>query len=251
MDISALERIGLTKSEAKVYATLLTIGSSTSGPIMNHARVSSSKIYGILLRLIERGLVSYTLKGKTKYYQASTPEVLNDYMNEKEEELRDQRAIVKEILPQLKGLQKLTLQKECAQLYIGWKGMMNAFNSILDALNEGEEYIAFAQTGGEETSSEVKQFFHQYQRKREEKKLSVKLIAHESERKVFSATPYSQFRRFHVRYVKHCPPGIVIFGDHIFISAFEENPMGVIIGSREMAKAYRNYFYSAWSEASQ
>ena len=185
MEEKVLYQLGLTKSEVKVYITLLELGSSTTGPIMDKAKVSSSKIYGTLGRLIEKGLVSFIIKSKTKYYRASSPESLLDYVNEKEDEIRNQKQQVKNMIPELKLKQKLLENKQEAQIYMGWKGLMNAFNFILEDLKNGDEYIAFSQAQREEASKEVKLFFIQYQRKREEKKLKVKLIAHKSQKNVF------------------------------------------------------------------
>ena len=91
METELLQKIGMNKSEVKVYLKLLELGSSTTGPIMHHAKVSSSKIYGVLQRLIEKGLVSFIIKSKTRYYHASSPEALLDYVHEKENEVENQK----------------------------------------------------------------------------------------------------------------------------------------------------------------
>ena len=66
MNAKILENIGLTDGEIKVYLALIKLGSSTSGPITDKSGVSRSKIYNILERLIQKGLVSYTIKEKTR-----------------------------------------------------------------------------------------------------------------------------------------------------------------------------------------
>ena len=249
MKTELLQQIGLNKSEAKVYLTLLELGSSTTGPIMHHAKVSSSKIYNTLARLMEKGLVSSVIKSKTKYYRASQPESLLNYLDEKESEIKKHQEEIKKLIPELKLRQKLSENKQEAQVYLGWKGFMNALSFILENLKKGDDYIAFAQTPHEEESKEVKLFFSQYQRKREEKKLSVKLIADKSQKHVFNSEPYTKFKNFHVKYVKNCPPGIVVAKDHIFISTFEPSPVGVIVSSKEIAASFTKYFYNEWKIA--
>src|SRR3989344_4326773 len=192
MGETVLYTLGLNKSEVKVYLTLLELGSSTTGPIMDKAKVSSSKIYGILERLIEKGLASFIIKSKTKYYQASSPESLLDYANEKENEMQKLKQQIKNIIPELKLKQKFIENKQEAQVYLGWKGLMNAFNFMLEDLKNGDEYIAFSQTLYEEASKDVKLFFIQYQRKREERKLKIKLIADKSQKHVFESEPYTK-----------------------------------------------------------
>ena len=47
MDEKILEQIGLTKGESIVYLTLLKIGETTTGKIIEQAQISSGKIYEI------------------------------------------------------------------------------------------------------------------------------------------------------------------------------------------------------------
>jgi len=43
----------------------LKLGSSTVGPIVKGSKVSYSKIYEVLGRLLEKGIISYNIKEKT------------------------------------------------------------------------------------------------------------------------------------------------------------------------------------------
>ena len=54
---NVLAEIGLTKGEISVYKALIKLGSSTAGPIIKEAKISPSKIYNIIERLLEKGLV--------------------------------------------------------------------------------------------------------------------------------------------------------------------------------------------------
>ena len=53
MNEQLLEEIGLTKGEIKVYLTLLRLGETTTGKIIEKAQISSGKIYEILDKLIK------------------------------------------------------------------------------------------------------------------------------------------------------------------------------------------------------
>lgn len=249
MNKEILHQIGLTKSEVKVYIALLELGSSTTGPVMHKAKVSSSKIYGILLRLMEKGLVSFIIKNKTKFYQPTPPKALEEYMKKREEEFRQQQQELHKLIPQLASMQRLSSQKEEARLYLGWKGVMNAFDFALQLLKENDDYIGFAQVEPEEASPEAKHFFRRYHRRRQEKRLHVRLIAEKSQKSTFQKAPYSRFRNFTVRYVDNLTPGLVIFGDNILLSTLGKNPVAVVISSREISHAYRTYFESMWKKA--
>ncbi|MEK6867450.1 MAG: helix-turn-helix domain-containing protein, partial [Nanoarchaeota archaeon] len=245
MNTHLLYEIGLQKSEVKTYLALLEIGPTTTGPLMSKAQISSSKVYGILQRLMEKGLVSCVIKEKTKWYQAAAPEQLIEYLIEKEKMVEKQKQEMNMLLPFLRKKQKEKNKQE-VQMYSGWKGMMTAFTDFLTELEEHGEYIGFAQTEGEEKSKEVKQFFAKYQKKREEKKLDIRLLAPTSQKRIFTAAPYKHAKRFIVKYVNTSPPSIIIGKERILLSTFEEEPIAVIVSSKAIASAYRSYFELLW-----
>jgi sugar-specific transcriptional regulator TrmB len=99
--IQGLSQLGLTNGEARVYLSLLKIGSSKVGPIVRDSHVSYSKVYDILERLSLKGLVSYVTIGKIKHFNAVEPYRLQDYIQRKEEQLSTQKKIVDQIVPSL------------------------------------------------------------------------------------------------------------------------------------------------------
>ena len=69
MDTKALEDIGLTQGEIKVYLALLEIGPSTAGSILEKAGIQNSVFHFCVNSLIEKGLVSYVKKNKFRVYK--------------------------------------------------------------------------------------------------------------------------------------------------------------------------------------
>ena len=63
MNTKVLEDLGLTKSEIKVYLSLLSLGPSSAGAILQKAKIQNSVLHFSLNNLIEKGLVSYIKKG--------------------------------------------------------------------------------------------------------------------------------------------------------------------------------------------
>ncbi|MEK6887971.1 MAG: helix-turn-helix domain-containing protein, partial [Candidatus Aenigmatarchaeota archaeon] len=64
MDVSALEGIGLTNAEIKVYLALLELGATKTGLLIEKSGLQSSVVYSALARLMEKGLVSSIKEGK-------------------------------------------------------------------------------------------------------------------------------------------------------------------------------------------
>ncbi|MBT4604740.1 hypothetical protein HOC01_03810 [archaeon] len=134
-----LKEAGLTNGESKVYLALLQVGSSTTGPIIEKSGVSHSIIYKILENLIQKGLVSYVTKNKTKYFQAAEPKRLLDYIEERKEKLDQSKEKISRILPSLMLLMNET-EDNSVKLFEGFKGFQTAWELYYSKLKKGEEY---------------------------------------------------------------------------------------------------------------
>ena len=96
-----LESIGLNKSEIKVYVSLLKIGASSTGPIIKESKTANSKIYEVLDKLIQKGLVSFFVKENVKHYKATNPKMLLDFLEEKKSAIDKEKDRLSKILPTL------------------------------------------------------------------------------------------------------------------------------------------------------
>lgn len=99
--ISELMEIGLTNGEARVYISLLKLGSSKVGSIVRDSRVSHSIVYDVLERLIMKGLVSFILIGDIRHFNAVEPYRLQDYVQKKEKKIKLQKDKANRIIPDL------------------------------------------------------------------------------------------------------------------------------------------------------
>ena len=141
-EISILKDAGLTQGESRVYLALLETGVSSIGPILEKSGVTKSIIYRILEKLVSKGLVSYVIKEKTKYYEAQRPEKLLDYIDEKEAIIQETKSKIKEFLPNLISMMQHS-EKSMATVYEGFKGIMTVHDKRFDKLKKGEEYFFF------------------------------------------------------------------------------------------------------------
>ena len=89
MVLDVLEDLGFSAAEAKTYFVLLKLGSSVKvGKIIEKSGLQSSTIHNILNGLIERGFVTYVLKGNVRHYQAISPELLLESYRQKKRNLK-------------------------------------------------------------------------------------------------------------------------------------------------------------------
>lgn len=161
IDTAILEDIGLTNAQIKVYIALLELGETTSGPILKRSELQNSVVYNALNQLIKHGLVTFILKGKRKHFSAADPKNLITFVEDKKEKIQN-------LVPQLIAKQALVKKKQEAQVFVGWKGVYNAFNYILETLPKGSEYIGFAAGFEEQYTEEAKNFSGSSRRKEKE-----------------------------------------------------------------------------------
>lgn len=241
LDTTALENAGMTNAQIKIYLALLELGETSSGPLIKQSGLQNSVVYNNLNQLIEQGLVTFVVKGKTKYFSAADPENLIRSIDEKKENLQN-------LVPQLKMLQNISNTKQEARVFLGWKGVYNAFNSILDTLPQGADYTGFAAGFEEDYSDETKLFFKEFQKKRDAMKYKVKLIANESARtQVNEYDYYSRFSKPEYKFVDgFAPVGSIIFADNVMNVSFQDEPIAVITTSRHIAQSHRKFFDAMW-----
>ena len=246
MAISELRNIGLTEGESKVYVELLKLGVSTKTPIAYNANVSSSKVYEILDRLVDKGLVSVMIKNNVKHYQAAPPEKLNDYLKRKKKELKKEEKIIEKLIPDMEKFTK-NQDKFSAKLYSGFEGVKTAMNSIAEE-KRNAEYLAMGII-----SSKNKVFNRQWvhwHNKRSRRGHSAKLIFSEENKsdyyKSFEKIPGTKLKRLTL----FTPAAITLFQDHVLIFDYDEdNPSCLVIENKNMFISFKSFFESVWKIA--
>lgn len=247
MEIAPLEKIGLTKGEINVYLALLRLGQTTAGPIVDESKVTRSKIYDILERLKNKGLVSYITKESTRYFSAADPNTILHYLENKEREIQAEKISVKKIIPELMLQQKLAENKKIAEIFIGMRGMENAFNVVVQEFDHKEVYYAFG-AGKGENIKQTQLFFTKLHQKRVEKKVHSKIIFNTSSKGLFHTQEKSKL--VEVKYLlESTPAAINIYKDYTIIAILNEEPIIFLIKNKETADSFREYFKIMWKLA--
>src|SRR3989344_4331163 len=245
MDTKILQEIGLTDSEIKVYLALLELGASKKGPIVDKAKIASSKIYEVISKLIEKGLASFIIKDNVKYFNAAPPSRIKDYLEEKEVKLKEQENSLDKFMPQLNMVQKLLEGKTTAEIYAGWKGMQTVYNDLLESVKTGEEYFIFGASKGED-EKRVKSYYTRFSEKVAQKKLKAKLIFNENAR---GNIPEVE-KKAEVKYLEQTTPSeILVYQNKTAIVLLEKEPLIILIKSNSVAKSFTEYFKVMWKLA--
>ncbi len=249
MDTRILQKIGLTEGETKVYLALLQIGSTTTGPIVDAAKVSRSKIYHILVRLIEKGLVTSIIKANTKYFQAADPQRLLDFLNTREKELQENKKEVLFLIPQLQLHKKMAVEEE-AEIYHGIEGIKTARELALKVLKKGDTFYCLAANKINLQALQV--YWHDFHKRRAKIGIFAKyLIQEDSRQKMGFGSDYKdQNLLIESRYLDHAGPvHIDIFGDYVVTCIMRGTYTSFLIKNKYVADYYRDYFEKAWKVA--
>lgn len=244
MNPKELTKLGLTDGEAKVYLALLRLSSSTVGPIVKESKIAYSNIYEVLERLIAKGLVSFIKKEKTKYFQATKPYRLEEYLQNKEKQIQNQKAMLKKLIPSMLALTKSKGDKTEAEIFIGIKGLKTAYEKMILQTTKKDEGLFFYIHEKEYAEKSDRFYNEAYSIS---KKLKSRGLANKEYKKSWFI---KKAKRFEIKFVDFPLPGnIDIIKDNVMIVSWEPEITAVIINSKSISKHFRDYFNKIWKIA--
>lgn len=240
--IENLEKSGLSEKEAKVYLACLELGDCSASDISIKSNLPRTLVYDLLEKLINLGLVSYSIKNNKKYFLASDPKELVRIIKEKE------RA-VSTILSGLQELQKVKGSKRPkVEIYEGVEGMKATMNEML---KEGKEIYGYGSSRS--SYAIIPAFMEDWHKQRVKKKIKMSLIYNNTAqtRERIKANPKSlaliNFKLMPIEI--ESPTATVICGNKVFLQSWTKEPFAVVIESQEMADNQLRYFRELWKLA--
>jgi len=162
MKIENLKELGLSKGETKVYTAVLELGISTLNKIQEKTGIERRNIYDILNKLIEKGLVSYTIEKGKRTYQITHPNKLLEEIKEKENKLKQ----LKNQIPQITDFFNSKRPQIKAEVYRGNESIKALLN---ESLEHKEQFWIGGNSGVEDTNLKI--WFQHWMNKRAEKKI--------------------------------------------------------------------------------
>jgi len=199
-------------------------------PLFNN--FSKKSYIVVLCRLVSS--FNFVIKGGVKYYKATHPNKLIDYVKEKED-------IVKEILPDLTKLAEMFRDELSVEVYKGVEGVKTL---LKDVLREGKDYVIF---GIDETMFQKKlgPFMHWYFKEEKKKGFKERILTrddaeyvYEYETAIYRYLPKESFN----------PTSTYVWGNNVGILIWD--PFTVIrIKNAALADSYAKHFEILWKQA--
>jgi len=233
METENLLSLGLNKNEAIIYLVLLELGQSQAGEISKKAQINRTTVYDTIERLIEKGLVKYSISSNKKIFKPVNPEIIVN-------QLREKVNLAEEVLPSLKNLYQNLNEKEDSAVYKGRKGIRSVFEDILNY----KEYVAFGSSG--KIWEVMGHDFIIFQKKKKKLKIKSRVIQSEEVRKnmEFRKVVNAEFRYLPNEF--SIPITIIVYGINVAIMTFGEIPVASVITSKQVSKSFINYFELLW-----
>ena len=240
--IEPLKNLGLSEKEVLVYLALLQLGSATPYQIAKKAGIKRPTAYVISEELVSKGLIVHIPGEEKLRYIAKNPEA---FFEEQEEKL----AAARKILPELRSYQKNVAEKPSILYFEGMDGLRQAYEYRQKELR-GRETVGFF-ASNEDATSEVTQYFLDFNEYREKNKMYVRGVTVDSP----NLKPYSRYiaEGVGVMTMKFLPQKLyssrisIESCDNQFVRIFLfESVETLIIESPKFATALKEVFEMVW-----
>ncbi|MCK4670518.1 MAG: hypothetical protein KAT43_04910 [Nanoarchaeota archaeon] len=131
-----LRELGLTDNEVRLYLALLQHGLLNPYELAEKTGLHRGYIYDALERMQEKGVINSIMKGKKKYFQATSPENLAELLRMKLESFQS-------IVPDLNKLMLTEKEDTEIELHKGKKVWRTLMKDILTKAKKGDEILYF------------------------------------------------------------------------------------------------------------
>ncbi len=236
----SLQKLGFSPQDADIYLSILKLGESSVGAIIAQTGFHREIVYGGLTRLEQQGLVQSLEKKKIKHYQACDPTLLA----RKEQ---DKANLAATLLPYLTEL--YTQPPVSVRIYEGSEGLEEIEKDWAASLKDKEEFFSIGGAGS--SWYEVcKPYYKKYHDALYKRGIRMKTVTFKNESKSIALYENPKFNPVRVLPDNfRTPSSSVIYADKLLIQVFGEQFIAIVIQSKQISDAYRQYFNSLWKIA--
>jgi HTH-type transcriptional regulator, sugar sensing transcriptional regulator len=243
-----LEDIGLSDKEAATYIALLAFAEASVIDISAKTKIKRTTVYVILDALKQKGLVSEIEIGKKTLYRAEPPERLETYLERRKLQLDDHSRRLKDVIPQLKSLERGSGERPIVKYYEGRSGLQSMIDDFyLGPEKGGEAFLVYSRDLLEEAFPASER--EKYKNIRQEKGISLKVIYSSSKGDAPVAADSMRIRIDGEKHPLTCD--IAIYGDKVRMTVLGKPLSGVSIKSKDIARSLQTLFELAFEGMSK
>lgn len=238
--LKTLKEYGLRENHAKVYMATLELGSGSVLKISQKAGLPRSTTEVILNSLQEKGFVSCFKKRKSNYFSTEDPKNIIASAKAKAE-------LLEKALPEFRNLYARSNVIPTVRFYHGKDGMKTVLNEIIeDTPLLAKELLSFSSY--DDIAERLGKDFFDFVKKRQLKKLPVRVILRESpkawERARLDDKELRQTKLISAAYEHY--GHFFIWGRKIAMMSLRHEWSVLIIESEELTQSQRMFFEALW-----
>jgi sugar-specific transcriptional regulator TrmB len=167
-----LQKIGLDELEISCYFALLRQSPQKASDLCKKLDVPKATILSALYRLSdELGIIRKSKKKNSFLFLVEDAKDLLSYIERKEEEMKNSKTQIENILPELRSMQSYDVKKPQIFYYEGKDGIRQAFEKVLE---EADEIIGYG--SNEDDRKYTSELYPHYYERRVKRKIPVKAI---------------------------------------------------------------------------
>jgi len=244
---SQLEQFGLDDVEVQIYLNLLEKGAKTPLDLSHETNINRSKIYRYLERLKAKHLIEETDKGRGLRLKAARPDTLQLLILEKEQQLKNQKELLPDLLKELTALPVTTKSGFEIKHYHGTEGLQQM---LWNHLSAKKEILVF----GYENRNNIagKTFAETIRQEQVARKITKIEIENATDQGNYWYTSVPNWGKYYKS--RYIPPRVlhikqyqVIFNDTISILNWADgNKVGVEVTNPGFAEMYKQIFWKFW-----
>jgi len=243
--VNILNEIGLTQNEAEVYLTSLSLGPTTILKISKSSQIRRTTVYSVIETLKNKGLVHIKPDGFKQLYVAEHPDRLDNIIESKKRSLE-------KLLPQFTALYNLKGGESTVKYYEGLGAIKNIYETILDPLKPGDDYLVIGDSEKLFMKTDPK-YFDNFLEKRIKSRVKARLLVTNTEK----AQHMKKYAKNMNHEVKILPEGskmsvdVMIVPQKVTIFNLDEPISAISIENKAMIEMHRELFEIIWQSLSK
>lgn len=248
-----LTDLGLSSKEAKVYLSLLELGTASAQAIARRAGIVRPTTYVILEALTRKGLASKATgpDAKKMLFAAEAPDRLQHFLEHQEREVERRRKDLERILPELRSYQLVGEERPRVRMFEGKEGLKSLQHEFISASKD--EVVGIS-------SDEVMKEIFPFRSDEFDRDIrSVRVRAGIFSRHIYTSQGPAHSAEADVRALResrYLPPELLpisasfaVHGPILSVVSFRNKIIGVLIEHPDIASSFRAIFESLWKTA--
>lgn len=235
-----LQEIGLSDKEASVYIALLSVDNDSVLDLASKTKINRTTIYPVLESLAQKGLISEVKVDKKVRFQAEPPERLTTFVERQKLLFEERSERVKDIIPQLKSIQRDSGELPIIKIYEGRDGVISSLEDYFNNAQDGDTSYALYP---KETVNQIftpKEQERFYKIRTSIKNLKSKSIYTWPNKDISEDVMSDRIKIDENKYPITCDIGII--GDRVRITTLGTKISSVLIKNKDIADTFRSLF---------